>query len=185
MFSQVPIFQDVARPFSYPVLKQGSLNTITITAAFGTNYGNVALMPDQYFMLTNWRCWTNYDAFSRGFSSAGVTTPQLLSSQFVPNNFTVQITRGQNSLYSNVPVTQGQICSSGYLAGKVMPIPTIYGPRENFTFTFTDTTGLTALNDSKAAITLSIQMFMEGYVIPIALFDKFLNYFPAMRSVYA
>ncbi len=184
MFSQVPIFADVLRPFLFPVQTNGATASVTISTAFGTNYGSVAMMPNAYFILTNFRCQTNYDNFGGAFSTATVTTPIAVSPAFAPNNFTVDITRGQNSRFSSSPLTQAQICSSGTLAGKQFPIPTIYGPRENFSFTFTDTTGLILLNASSAAISLVISMWMEGYICPMDQFGKLLNYFPGLKAIY-
>ncbi len=184
MFNQIPIFSDVARPFSYPVQKSASVNAVTIAAAFGTDYGNVNLMPQNYFVFSHFGCVTNYDNAGPVLTTTDVTASVIVAPPFVPDNFTVQIARGQNNVYSNQPLTQAEICSAGYLAGKQMPIPVVYGPRFNFQFTFTDTTGLFLLDSDDAAIPLTIQMFMVGYNVPAELWPLFLNYFPALANVF-
>lgn len=185
MNQQTPIFSDVARWFSFPVLTAGNKPSVVIDAAGGTGFGAVTLNPQQYFMLTNFRASTNYDnAVSNSgiFDPGGTAIPADLGAPF-PNNFTVQVQRGQNNNYSSQAMTQAELASSGYFAGKQMPIPVIYGPRINFGFTFTDTTGLFLLDAAEDPLPLSIDMFMEGYVIPVTQWTLFLNYFPALRAV--
>lgn len=184
MFQQLPIFSDVAKYFAYPVLTRGSgANNVSITAAGGTGYGFVTLIPLNYFILTALRCVTNYDNVGAVVSTAAIA-PVLPTAQFTPNNFTVEIKRGQNNVYSNSPMTQAEICSSGYLAGKIMPIPVIYGPEQNFLFTFTDLTQLFLLDGSSSAIPLNIQMFMAGYHVAVDKFNQFCEYFPSFAGVY-
>lgn len=187
MNQQIPIFSDVARWFSFPVLTAGNKPGVEIDSAGGTGFGAVVLNPGQYFMLTNFRASTNYDnAVNSGVFGPAATVPTAGGFlPFVPNNFTVQVQRGQNNNYSNQAMTQAEICSSGYYAGKQLPIPVIYGPRVNFGFTFTDTTGLflTTGGEGNPALPLEIDMFMEGYLIPIKQWSMFLNYFPFLQAI--
>lgn len=186
MNAQAPIFSDVARWFAYPVLTQGINGTVTIPTAGGTGYGYVTLRPDDFFVFTNFRASTNYDNFvSDGIYWHG-GTPQAPATllPFVPNNFLVELARGQNSTYSSDSMTQQEIASSGYTAGKQLPIPVVYGPRFNFAFTFTDTTGLfLSTGDGSTPLALQINMYMEGYTVPISKWAKFLNSFPALNGV--
>lgn len=187
MNQQMPIFSDVARWFAYPVLTASATPGIIIPTAGGTQMGYITLMPQNYFVLTNFRASTNYDnAVSQSVWSGigGATQPAPGVLPFIPNNFTVSIARGQNSTYSNNPMTQAEIASSGYAAGKQMPIPVVYGPRFNFSFTFTDTTGLfLSTGDGETVLPMEIDMWMEGYSVPITQWMRFLNYFPALRGV--
>lgn len=186
MFQQTPIFADVARYYAYPVVKNQQFNYIEIAAANGSDFGQVTLMPDNYFVLTAFRCFTNYDNCGGILmnDNEDIVGPVLVVPPFVPNNFTVQIARGQNNAYSNQPLTQAEICSSGYRAGKQLPIPVVYGPRFNFTFTFTDLTGL-YLESGETSLPLRIQMWMEGYSVPQINWGRFCNYFPAFANVMA
>lgn len=170
------------RPFSYSVKTQAQSATIPITAAFGTNFGYVTLIPENYFLLTSFRAYTNYDNFGGKYTTAS-SAAILVSPPFVPNNFTVQIARGQSNTYSNLELTQPELCSTGYQAGKQLPQPVVYGPRFNFAFTFNDLTGLVLNDAAAAAIPLRIQMQMVGYKIPIKNWDRFLNYFPYLGNV--
>jgi hypothetical protein len=181
MFSQVPVFADIGRQFWFPVTTQGTTDKITISTAFSTNSGTVELMPNQFFVFTAFRCWTNYDNYGMAVSTATVATPVVLRA-FEPNNFNVMITQGGNSQFSQLPLSQAQIASSGYLAGKQLPIPSVYGPRETFRFDFTDTTGLKRLDGSNNPIALEIQMFMEGLIVQTKDWPKFLNLFPALKA---
>ena len=71
-------------------------------------------------------------------------------------------------------MTEEEIASSGYAAGKQLPIPVVYGPRFNFSFTFTDTTGLfLSTGDGATAAPLEIDMFMEGYSVPVTQLGQF------------
>ena len=149
--------------------------------------GYITLMPSNYFVLTNIRASTNYDnavSKSQVFGITAGTAPGAGVKPFVPNCFTVQIARGQNNTYSNQPITQAEIASSGYAAGKQLPLPVIYGPRFNFSLTFTDTTGLfLSTGDGATTLALSISFWFEGYTVPIAKWPRFLNYFPALGNV--
>ena len=190
MNQQLPIFCDVARWFSYAVSASAQTSAlITIGAAGGTGYGYTTIMPQNYFVLTNFRASSNYDnaVSSVGvFAGFGSTQAPADLEPFIPNNFTVSIQRGQNNTYSNNPMTQADICSSGYSAGKQLPIPVVYGPRFNFAFTFTDLTGLFLTEgDGSTVLPLEISMFMEGYSVPISQWAKFLNYFPSLKNVMA
>lgn len=184
MFQQTPVFADVAKYFAFPVQTQSTSNVVRIATAFATNFGSIKLMPDQYFVFTGFRCFTNYDNFGGAFTTAGVATAVAISPPFVPNNFTVTITEGSDSLFSNNPLSQAMICSSGYLAGKQIPLPTIYGPRVTFRFEFTDTSGLLQLTTQDAAIPLDIQMWMEGINVAVDKWDLFLNLYPPLRAVF-
>jgi hypothetical protein len=182
MFQQTPVFSDIGKPFAFPVTTQGISNSIVMPSAYGSTFGSVELMPDQYFVFTAFRCFTNYDNWGGAFSTEVTTTPQGFR-PFVPNNFTVQITQGSDSLFSQTPLSQAQICSSGYLAGKTLPIPSIYGPRETFRFEFTDLTGFSLLDADDEGIPLEIQMFMEGLIVPVKTgWPKFMNLFPALKA---
>lgn len=185
MNQQLPIFSDVARWFSYPVLTQGANGTVKIPTAGGTGMGYVTLQPQSYFVFTNFRASTNYDnaVFDADVFGGGAAAPAGLIPPF-PNNFTVSIFRGQNNTYSNLPMTQAEIASSGYAAGKQLPIPVVYGPRFNFSFTFTDSTGLfLSTGDGATVLPLAIDMFMEGYSVPLTQWKKFLSYFPSFAAI--
>lgn len=184
MFQQTPIFCDVCRYFSYPVAQSGVQKFVSIDQPNATEFGYVTLKPQNYFIATALRCVTNYDNVGGVFRTAD-SDAQLVRS-FVPNNFTVKIERQNGNNYSNSPMTQAEICSSGYMAGKTFPLPVVYGPRSNFTFTFTDTTGLFLLDDLNEgeAVPLKIQMFLEGYHVPIQQWNRFCNLFPTFASVF-
>lgn len=181
MYSQVPVFADIGRPFWYPVTTQGQTGAIVISTANSTQSGTIELIPNHFFIFTAFRCWTNYDNFGMGVSTATVTTPITIRT-FVPNCFNVMITQGGNAQFSQVPLSQSQICSSGYLAGKQLPIPSVYGPRETFRFDFADTTGLIRLDGSSNPIALEISMFMEGVIVHTKDWQKFLNLYPALKA---
>jgi len=169
------------------VLTAGTNSVISIPQAGGTQNGYVTLMPLNYFVLTNFRASTNYDnaVTSAAFAKIGGQASALIR-PFIPNNFTVAITRGSSNQYSNDPMTQAEIASSGYEAGKQMALPVVYGPRMNFSFVFTDTTGLfLSTGDGTTPLALQIQMYMEGYVVPQTKWNMFLNYFPALAGVMA
>lgn len=184
-FAQVPIFSDVAFPFFYPVLTASSnTNSVTISTANGTNKGYITLIDDCYFAHMAWGVWTNYDNAGGLAETAAVTATVLAGPPSTPNNFTVSIARGQNNTFSNTPLTQAELCSSGQFSGKQMPYPVIYGPATTFDFSFTDTTGLYLLTSGDVAIPLQIQLWMIGYKIPETTWDKFLEYFPGLGAEY-
>lgn len=185
-FAQIPIFSDVADLYFYPV-QTSSANTdaVTISTANGGATGYLTLLDDSYFAHFGWSVWTNYDNAGGVAETAAVTTAILAGPPSTPNNFTVQIGRAQNNAFSNLPLTQAELCSAGILSGKQMPMPVIYGPNTTFDFTFTDTTGLYLLTSGDVAIPLQIKLFMVGCRIPLTNFPRFLEYFPALRQVYA
>ncbi len=183
-FQQTPVFPDVCRYYSYPVQASGSLKYVLITAANGLGFGTINLKPQNYFVATALRCSTNYDNVGGVFASA--SSDAILARSFVPNTFTVKIERGDSNNYSNQPMTQAEICSSGYRAGKCFPLPVAYAPRSNLQFTFTDLTGLYLLTATSqgAAVPLTIKMFLEGFHVPIECWKKFTNLFPEFSEVF-
>lgn len=186
MFQQTPIFSDVARWFAYPVAQTGTQQNVLISVANSTQFGYITLKPQNYFVATALRCTTNYD--NAGPVVATANSNAILPRSFVPNCFTVSIERMNGNKYSNNPMTQAEICSSGYWAGRsAFPLPVAYGPRSNFQFTFTDTTGLFLLTATSAgtAVPLRIKMFLEGYHVPIDKWSKFCNVFPQFAEVFA
>lgn len=183
MFQQSPIFSDVARYFAYPVAQSGAVSYVSITSAFGTQFGYVNTQPQNYFVATALRCSTNYDNAGGVYASA--VSNAILARSFAPDAFTVRIERQNSNNYSNQPMTQAEICSSGYRAGKIFPFPIAYGPRSNFTFQFTDKTGLFLLTAADAAISLQIKMFLEGYHVPIPQWPRFCSQFPQFKEVFA
>ena len=180
---QLPIFSDVADVYHYPVLTSSQDNAIVIDAAGGTNNGYVTLANENYFALMGWVAVTNYDNFGGVFATAD-STAILVSPPTVPNAFTVQINRSGKNLYSQTPLTQAELCSSGYLSGKQMPLPVIYGPSITFDFQFSDLTGLALIDGDDAPIPLSIQLWMVGVHIRKDNFPRFVNYFPGLQVVY-
>lgn len=184
MFQQTPIFCDVFRYYAYPVANSGTRKFVEISAANGTQFGYVTLKPQNYFVAMALKVVTNYDNVG-GVITTADSDPTLVRS-FVPNNFTVKVERQNGNNYSNQPMSQAEVCSSGVLAGKVFPLPVVYGPRSNFTFTFTDTTGLYLLDsvDEGEAVPLRIQMFLEGGHVPIDQWERFCNLFPEFAEVF-
>lgn len=185
MFQQTPIFSDVARYFAYPVAQSGTVNSVSITVANSTQFGYITLKPQNYFIATALKCTTNYD--NVGLVIATANSNAILPLAFVPNNFTLKIERQDGNNYSNKPMSQAEICSSGYWAGKsAFPLPCAYGPRSNFTFTFVDTTGLFLLTATSGgtAVPLNIKMFLEGYHVPIDQWARFCNVFPEFAAVF-
>lgn len=181
-FNQLPIFSDVADFKAYPVLTTGDSDAISIATAFGTARGYVTTVNDGFFIFTGWSVWTNYDNAGGVAETAAVTASVLAGPPFVPNNFRVQIARSQNNTFSNLPLTQAELCSSGYHSGKQAPLPILYAPNVTFDFQFTDTTGLYLLTAADAAIPLQIRLFMVGLQVPKKAFGRLLSYFPALRG---
>lgn len=182
---QTPIFSDVARYFAYPV-KTSPFNYVPITVANGSAIGSVTLKPQYYFVLFGITVFTNYDNVG-GPPTKTANSNTILPGVFTPNNFTVRLDRGNNNKYSNNPIPQSMICSAGSRAGKVFPIPVVYGPRTNIQFTFQDLTGLFLLTATSAgsAVPLNIQMFLEGYDVPITQWEKFIAIWPEFANVYS
>lgn len=181
-FSQTPIFSDVADWYAYPALTAGQTKTISIADAGATGKGYITLQPDHYFMFCGWAAQTNYDNFGGVRASANANAVIALPS--VPNAFLVEIQRGSSNNYANIQLTQAEVCSSGLLSGKQNPYPVIYGPSVTLSFTFQDLTNLPLLTQAGAAVPLAIQFWMLGYAIPMANFERFLNYFPALKREY-
>lgn len=183
ILQQIPLFSDIARPFSYAVI-QSPLNYVTITVAGGTAIGSLTIQPQSYFVATAFTVFTNYDNVAPVFATANSNA--ILPRPFAPNNFTLKIDRGNNNKYSNDPMPQAMIASSGYRAGKVFPFPVVYGPRTNFQFTFQDTTGLFLLDalSEGEAVPMVIQAFLTGYKVPIDNWDRFTNIFPQFSTVF-
>lgn len=184
-FLQTPIFCDVARFFAYPVKQTATQNAVTISTAGGSVLGSISLKPQVYFVAFGLTCFTNYDNVSPVAASAD--SDAILPGVFAPNNFTVTISRGLYNNYSNNPIPQAMLGASGYRAGKVFPYPVAYSPRSNFQFTFQDTTGLFLLDDTTDGqpVPLVIQMFLQGYNVPIEQWDKFCRIFPAFANVFS
>lgn len=189
-FGQCPIFSDVADWFAYPALtavNATDVNTITITAAGASNKGYITLQPQHYFAHCGWAAVTNYDNIAPSIRTTNVATTALLRPPY-PNNFTVEIQRGSSNNYSNKPLTQAELCSSGNLSGKQMPFPVIYAPAVTLSFQFTDLTGLFLLDSDAVTIPLQIQLWMVGYSIPQGPDNenwlRFLHYFPALEAAY-
>lgn len=181
---QTPIFSDVARFFAYPV-KQSPNNNVQINVAGGSAIGSVNFKQQFYFALFGIQVFTNYDNVGGPIVSTA-NSNAILPRCFAPNNFTVKLDRGNSNKYSNDPIPQAMLCSSGYFGGKVFPIPVVYGPRTNIQFTFQDLTNLyLQATVGGAAVTLTIQMFLCGYDIPITQWDKFCAIFPEFANIYA
>lgn len=184
--SQVPIFSDVADWFAYPALSASQTQSISIAAAGGTNKGYITLQPEHYFAHCAWAAVTNYDNAGAIFSTADCGP--ILAQGSYPNCFTVEIQRGSSYNYSNLALTQAELCSAGIMSGKQNPIPVIYGPAVTISFNFTDLTGLFLEDEADAAIPLQIQLWMIGYTIPQGPNDsnwkRFLEYFPGLQRAY-
>lgn len=191
-FAQVPIPSDVADWFAYPALtsvNNQDTRTISITTAQGNAKAYITLQPEHYFMFCAWAAQTNYDNFGGVSASAAATA--VIGQPSVPNTFLVEIQRSSDNNYSNIQLTQSEVCSSGGLSGKQNPYPVIYGPSVTLSFNFTDLTGLQRLTEANAAVPLNIQFWMVGYSIPQTFdgvldsnFKRFLQYFPALERVY-
>jgi hypothetical protein len=183
-FQQTPIFCDVCRPFAYAVKQTSNQNYIQISQAGGSVFGSITLMPQNYFVATALRCVTNYDDVAPVVATAD--SDAILPRSFTPDNFTLKISRGNSNNYSNFPIPQSMIGSSGYRAGKIFPLPQVYGPRTNFQFQFQDTTQLFLLDalSEGAAIPLRIDMFLEGYNVPFTQWTKFCRIFPSFAAVF-
>lgn len=182
---QVPIFGDVADIYYQPVLTAANnTDAISITAANGTANGYLTVVNNAYFALVGFGCATNYDNAGGVAETAAVTAAVLAGPPMVPNNFTVKISREQNNEFSNLPLTQAEICSAAMFAGKQFPYPVIYGPSTTFNFQFTDTTGLYLLTSGDVAIPLSISMWAIGYKIKEDEWGRFKEYFPGLRKAY-
>lgn len=183
--AQIPIFADVADIYYQPVLTaSNNTDAISIAAANGTANGYLTVVNQAYFALVGFGCWTNYDNAGGVVETVAVTAEVLAGPPFVPNNFTVKIAREQNNEFSNLPLTQAELCSAGAFSGKQLPYPVIYGPSTTFNFQFTDTTGLYLLTEANAAIPLQIKLWAIGYKIPISNWEKFQEYFPGFRAEY-
>ncbi len=181
---QTPIFSDVCRPFHYPVRQTPTQNFVSITVALASQFGSITLKPQTYFIATAIACFTNYDNVGGPIVSTA-NSSAILPRTFVPNNFTMLVQRGNSNKYSNNPVPQAQICSAGYRAGKVFPYPIVYGPREEFQFTFQDTTGLyLQATVGGSAVALNIYTFLVGYNVPIQAWDKFCRIYPDFAKVF-
>jgi len=182
---QTPIFSDVARVYHYPV-KASPYNYVPITVAGGSAIGSVTLKPQNYFAVFAISVFTNYDNVG-GPPTKTANSNTILPGVFAPNNFTVKLDRGNNNKYSNDPIPQAMICSAGSRAGKVFPIPVVYGPRTNIQFTFQDLTGLYLLTATSGgtAVPLNIQMFLHGYDVPVPQWDKFVAIWPEFANIYA
>ncbi len=181
-FSQTPIFSDIADVFYYPALSANNVDEVVIGAAGGSNQGYITLQPQHYFAFTAFACVTNYDNAGGVFATGDSTA--ILAMPSVPNNFLVSIQRGSQNNYSNLDLTQAELCSSGLLSGKQNPLPVIYGPAITLTFKFTDLTNLFLLDSDDAAIPLRIRFWMKGYAIPQQNWPRFLEYFPGLQAAY-
>lgn len=186
-FSQTPIFSDVADWFAYPALNAANTTTVSIAQSGGSSKGYITLQPDHYFAHCAFACTTNYDNAGDVFATA--SSAAILSAPLYPNNFLVSIQRGSSNNYSNIELTQAELCSSGGLSGKQMPMPVIYGPAVTLTYTFTDLTQLFLLDSGAAKVPLQINLWMIGYTIERGPNDenwkRFLEYFPALQRSYA
>ncbi len=193
-FSQTPIPCDVADWFATPCYTNDSASggkDITIPQALGNAKGYITLPTQHYFAHCGYTAKTNYDNFGLVMGSAAVAAA-VITRPTVPNTFELEMQRSADNNYSNVRLTQAEVCSSGSLSGKQNPIPTIYGPGITIGFTFYDLTGFLRLTQADAAVPLVIQLWMVGYLIPESLdgvpdsnFRRFLKYFPALEAVYA
>lgn len=188
-FSQTPIFSDVADWYAYPALTAGQVKTITIAQALGSGKAYITLQPEHYFLFCGFASQTNYDNGGQVRATAAAAgTPGLANAVIAlpstPNTFEVEIQRGSSNNYSNVKLTQAEVCSSGLLSGKQNPFPVIYGPAVTLSFQFTDLTGLYLLNQAGSALSLQIQFWMLGYTIPVDNFDRLLEYFPGLQQEY-
>ncbi len=193
-FAQVPVPSDVADWFAYPALTSASAvadtKTIAIATAGGNAKGYITLQPEHYFLFTHFAAKTNYDNFGGVFKSANVAAA-VIGSPSVPNTFLAEIQRGSSNNYTNLPLTQAEMCSGGSLSGKQNPYPVIYGPSVTISFNFTDLTGLLRLTQAGAVVPLNIQLSMCGYSIPQSFdgvpdsnFRRFLEYFPSLKREY-
>lgn len=181
--TQTPIPSDVARHTSYRV-KTPPLNYVQITAANGSALGSINTKPQNYFAMFAVKAWTNYDNVAPVVSTANSVA--TLGRPFAPNNFSVQLDRGNANKYSNTPIPQALFCSAGYRGGIVVPSPVVYGPRMSINFTFQDLTGLflLTLTSGGTAVPLQIKMDLEGYDVPIANWQKFCLLFPEFNFVF-
>lgn len=180
---QLPIFSDVADYYAYPVLTNGQQNYIQIGTAGGTAVGYTTLANDNYFVHMAYACQTNYDN-AAGLFATTTSTVILAAPGNVPNAFSVSVQRQGSIIYQNTPLTQAELCSSGQLSGKQMPLPVIYSPTTTFDFNFTDLTGLFLVDGSAAPIPLRIRLWMVGYNIRKDNWERFLNYYPGLAAVY-
>lgn len=181
---QCPIFSDIARPMSY-VVRNPPNASVQITTANGSRQGSVTMRPQSYFIWQSVTCFTNYDNVAPVIATANSSA--ILPQPFAPNNFTVTIDRGTYNKYSNLPIPQALLCSTGTRAGKVFPFPVILSPRTNIIFTFQDTTGLFLLTATSqgTAVPLTIQMFLNGVDVPLPNWQKFCAVYPDYAAVFA
>ncbi len=181
-FQQTPIFADVARWQRYAAKGSATQTYVSITVAGGNNTGTITLKPQVYFVCTAMTAWTNYDDVAPVAKTANSVA--TLGKPFVPCNFTVEIKRESYNNYSNRPITQAEICSNGYRAGKVFPLPVVYSPRSNFQFKFQDLTGLFLLTATSegTAVPMRIYLSLVGYDVPIDKWDKFCRIFPQFAA---
>jgi hypothetical protein len=182
-FNQIPVFSDIARPFHH-VVKQPPNDFVQIATPNGNQQGSITLRPDAYFVAFALTCFTNYDNVSPVVATANSSA--ILPLPSTPNNFTLKINRGTFNKFSNFPIPQAQIASSGSRAGKVFPLPVTYGPRTNFQFTFQDTTGLFLLSalSEGTAVPMKIQMFLHGVYVDIPDWPKFASLWPQFSNVF-
>ncbi len=183
IFQQTPAFFDVCKPSFYGV-RQPPNDFVQITVAGSSVSGSITFKPQCYFMATAATVFTNYDNVAPVVRTANSNA--ILGLPSTPNNFTVKFDRGNNNKYSNLPMPQALICSTGYRAGKVFPYPVVYGPRTNILFDFQDTTGLFLLTATSGgtAVPLTIKMFLTGFDIPVSKWQKFVLLYPEYANVF-
>lgn len=183
-FQQLPAFADVIRTFAYRVKQSPNINSVQITQAGGSVTGSITIKPQQHFLVSAIKVWTNYD--NVGGVAATADSDAILARTFVPNNFTVKLRRDKYNNYSNNPIPQALLCSSGYLAGKVFPQPILYQARSIIQFNFQDTTGLFLLDalSEGAAVPLTIKLDVDGFDIPLDCWDKAVRLYPELNAIY-
>lgn len=182
-FQQCPIFSDVALPFAYVAKQDNDTPYVVIDEPGGTGSGTVTLKPGQFFVCTAVRVCTNYDNVALVTSTA--ESDAILCRPFTANNFTVQCERSNDLRYSNLPIPQAMIGSSGYRTGKMFPFPVVYGERANFIWNFQDLTNLFLLDEGDDPIPLKIELFMEGVGVPQKNWKRFLTCNPSAAFTYA
>lgn len=181
---QTPIFCDVARPYFYPVKQSATQSFVQVTTPGGSQLGSITFKPGCYFVVFGITSFTNYDNVAPVIATANSNA--VLGRPSTPNNYTVKLQRGNSNTYSNLPIPQAQIASSGTRGGKQFPLPVVYGSRSEIQFTFQDTTGLFLLTATSAgsAVPLNIYMFLLGYNVPVQQWGKFCLLYPEFSNVF-
>lgn len=174
-----PVISDVADLFWWKTTKTIASNAVGANTATDV----VKTLPNSFFVFCAWRGSTNYDAAQelRALVGAGPAAATALYPAAVPSNFKAKVKRNNRVDMMDEPMTQAQLCSSGYRAGQQVPIPVIYPALTQFNFTLYNTAEvLFTAADQRTVIPLRIDFGLFGYNVPVSQIDVFLNEWPAL-----